>query len=43
MTGTVQDKKIDETGRPIVMVDCHMANQLDNVMATAKAEIELPR
>jgi hypothetical protein len=43
MTGTVQDKKIDEKGRAIVMVDCRMANQLDNTMATAKAEIELPR
>ena len=42
MTGTVQDKRVDETGRAIVMVDCRMASQLDDTMATAKAEIELP-
>jgi hypothetical protein len=42
MTGTLQDKKVDEKGRAIVMVDCRMANQLDATMATAKAEIELP-
>lgn len=43
MTGTVLDKKIDEKGRAIVMVDCRMANQLEHTMATAKAEIELPK
>jgi hypothetical protein len=43
MTGAVRDKKIDDQGRAIVMVDCRMSNQLDNVMATAKAEVKLPK
>lgn len=42
-TATVIDKSIDEQGRSIVQVDCKMANQLGTTMATAKAEIHLPR
>ena len=43
MNATVIDKRVDEQGRSIVQVDCKMANQLGTVMATAKAEIELPK
>jgi hypothetical protein len=43
MDATVIDKKIDEQGRSIVQVDFKMANQLGTTMATAKAEIELPK
>jgi acyl dehydratase len=43
MTATVIDKKVDEQGRNIVQVDVKMANQLGTTMATAKAEIELPK
>lgn len=43
MTASVIDKRVDEQGRSIVQVDCKMANQLGTVMATAKAEIELPK
>lgn len=42
MNAEVIDKRVDEDGRNIVQVDCKMTNQLDTVMATAKAEIELP-
>ena len=40
---TVIDKSVDEKGRSIVQVDFKMANQLGTTMATAKAEIELPK
>lgn len=43
MTANVIDTRIDDQGRAIVQVDCKMANQLGTVMATAKAEIELPK
>lgn len=43
MTGEIIDKSIDEEGRNIVQVNCKMANQLGTTMATAKAEIELPK
>lgn len=43
MNATVIDKRLDEKGRPIVQLDCKMANQLGTVMATAKAEVELPK
>jgi hypothetical protein len=43
MTASVIDKRVDEQGRSIVQVDCKMANQFGTVMATAKAEIELPK
>jgi hypothetical protein len=43
MTATIIDKQVDEQGRNIVQADCKMANQLGTTMATAKAEIELPK
>ena len=42
-TGTILDKFVDEDGRHRVQVDCRMANQAGAVLATAKAEIELPK
>ncbi|NND67547.1 MAG: hypothetical protein HKN19_08170 [Halioglobus sp.] len=42
MRATVIDKLVDEEGRNVVQVDCKMSDQLGSVMATAKAEIELP-
>jgi hypothetical protein len=42
MTATITDKLVDEQKRNIVQVECKMTNQLGTVMATAKAEIELP-
>lgn len=43
MTGNVIGKSVDDQGRSIVQVDCKMANQLGTTLATAKAEIELPK
>ena len=43
MTGEVTGKEIDTEGRHIVRIDCKMANQLGATMATAKAEVELPK
>src|ERR1700743_3038981 len=43
LEATVIDKKIDEQGRNVVQVDVKMANQLGTTMATAKAEIQLPK
>jgi hypothetical protein len=43
LNANVIDKSIDDKGRPIVQVDCKMTTQLGTVMATAKAEIELPK
>jgi hypothetical protein len=43
MTAKVIDKFIDDHGRSLVQVDCKMTNRLGTVMATAKAEIELPK
>ena len=43
MTGTILDKFIDPEGRAMIAVDCRMVNQLGGVLATAKAEIELPQ
>jgi hypothetical protein len=43
LTATVVDKKVDEEGRNIVQVDVKMASHLGVTMATAKAEIELPK
>jgi len=40
---TVIDKLVDDQGRSIVKVDFKMTNQLGTTMATAAAEIELPR
>ena len=36
-------KTVDEEGRNLVQVDFRMTNQLKETMATAKAEIELPK
>ena len=43
MSASVTDKRVDEEGRNIVQVDFRMTNHTGAVMATAKAEIELPR
>jgi hypothetical protein len=43
MNANVVGKSVDDQGRPIVAVDFKMTNQLDTVMATAKAEIQLPQ
>jgi hypothetical protein len=43
MTGEIIDKMMDEEGRNLVQVSVKMANQLGTTMATAKAEIELPK
>jgi hypothetical protein len=42
MTGEVTGKEVDGEGRNVALVSCKMANQNGTVMATAKAEIELP-
>ena len=39
----VIDKSVDDQGRSIVQVDFKMTNQLGTTMATAKAEIQLPK
>ncbi|MGB8364931.1 MAG: MaoC family dehydratase N-terminal domain-containing protein [Rhizomicrobium sp.] len=43
MNANVIDKLVDDQGRSIVQVDCKMTNQLGTTLATAKAEIELPK
>lgn len=43
MSATIVSKSTDEEGRNVVQVDCKMKNQHGNTMATAKAEIELPK
>jgi N-terminal half of MaoC dehydratase len=43
MTATIIDKNVDDQGRHIVQVDFKMASQLGVTMATAKAEIQLPK
>jgi hypothetical protein len=43
MTGEIVGKMVDDEGRHLVQVNCKMANQLGTTMATAKAEIELPK
>lgn len=43
MNAEVIDKMTDEDGRNLVQVDFRMKNQLGTTMATAKAEIELPK
>lgn len=43
MNAEVVDKRVDDEQRCIVQVKCKMASQLDVVLATAVAEIELPR
>jgi hypothetical protein len=41
-TGKVIEKLVDEEGRNLVRVDSTMTNQLGTVLATARAEVELP-
>jgi hypothetical protein len=41
-TGTILDKYIEDS-RHMVALDCRMVNQLGAVLATAKAEVELPK
>jgi hypothetical protein len=43
MTGEITGKMVDKEGRHLVQISCKMANQLVTTMATAKAEIELPK
>jgi acyl dehydratase len=43
MNATVIDKLVDDQGRHVVQVDHKMTNQLGTIMATAKAEIQLPK
>ncbi|HEY8384653.1 MAG TPA: MaoC family dehydratase N-terminal domain-containing protein [Porticoccaceae bacterium] len=43
MTGSIVDKMVDEQGRHLVQLECKMFNQLNKTMATAKAEVELPK
>lgn len=43
MDASVTGKSVDDQGRPIVQVDFKMTNQLGTTMATAKAEIQLPK
>jgi len=42
-TGKVLEKFIDEDGHHMVKVDCRMQNQTGATLATATAEIELPK
>ena len=42
-TAKVVDKFVDEEGRHMIQVDSRMQNQLGATLATAKAEIELPK
>lgn len=42
-TGTVLEKLVDEEGRYLVKIDTRMTNQAGAVLATALAEVELPR
>ena len=43
MSATVIDKPTDDEGRNLVQVDFKMSNQLGTTMATARAEVELPK
>ena len=43
MTGEIIDKMTDEDGRALVQVNVKMASQVGVTLATAKAEIELPK
>ena len=42
-TGTILDKFVDEEGRHMVQLDCRLMNQAGVTLATAKAEVELPK
>ena len=37
------DKFLDDQGRSVVQAECKMTNQLGTTLATAKAEMELPK
>ena len=43
MTAEIVDKTVNEKGLHIVHLKCKMTNQEDSVLATATAEIELPK
>lgn len=43
MTASVTEKSVDEEGRNIVHINCKMKSQLGVTMATAVAEVELPK
>ncbi len=43
MSANVIEKYVDEDGRNVVQVDCKLETQLGSTMATARAEIELPK
>lgn len=43
LTASIVDKMVDDEGRHVVQLDCKMTNQLGATMATAKAEVELPK
>lgn len=43
MNAAVIDKRVDDQGRCVVQLDCKMTNQLGTVLATARAEVELPK
>jgi len=43
MTGNILGKSVDAERRHIIDVDCRMTNQTGSVLATAKAEIQLPK
>jgi len=40
---TVIDRFVDEQSRPVVQVDLKLTNQLGTTLATAKAELQLPK
>jgi hypothetical protein len=43
LNATIVEKMLDAHGRGLVSVDVKMTNQLDTVLATARAEIQLPK
>ncbi len=43
LTAEVIDKPVDDQGRNLVQMDVRMANQQGTTMATARAEVELPK
>lgn len=43
MTGEVIDKMTDEAGRSLVQIQCKLTSQTGKILATATAEVELPK
>ena len=43
LNAVVVEKSVDAQGRHLIQVDVRMTNQLDTVLATARAEIALPK